>query len=203
MSWFGRSSRVEFLIVGLGNPGQKYARTPHNVGFQCLGGLARRHRLGFDKKKSRARIAQGEIAGRSVVLARPYTYMNLSGPAVAGLCRWLNLPAERLLVIYDDLDLPLGALRLRGKGGGAGHRGMQSIIESLRTQDFSRLRIGIGRPDDPSEDPVEFVLKPFTRAQQAVLGPALERAADAVECFLGDGLDLAMSRFNRPAEPPD
>ncbi len=200
MLWLRRQPEVEYLIIGLGNPGQTYARTRHNVGFRCLQVLARRHGLRFDRKKHRARIAGGEIAGRQVLLARPYTYMNRSGQAVAGLARGLNLPPEHILVIYDDLDLPLGTTRMRGQGGAAGHRGVRSIIESLGTEQFPRLRIGIGRPEDPAEDPIEFVLQPFSPEQEAVIGPTLERAADAVETFLAEGLEVAMSRYNRPAE---
>jgi PTH1 family peptidyl-tRNA hydrolase len=197
---FLRSPKAHYLIVGLGNPGEVYARTRHNVGFRCLQVLARRHGLAFRRKKHRARLAEGKIAGRDVILARPYTYMNRSGSAVAGLCRWLKLPPQRLLVIYDDLDLPLGTTRIRGRGGAAGHKGIRSIIKLLGTQDFPRLRIGIGRSEDPGEDPVDFVLKPFDPEQEVIIQGALDRAADAVECFLSEGLDLAMSRFNRPAD---
>lgn len=201
MPLFKRASRIDYLIVGLGNPGEEYARTRHNVGFRCIALLARRHGLSLRRHKARARVADGEIAGRSVVLARPTTYMNRGGLAVAGLCRWLNLSPPQVLVIYDDLDLPLGAVRLRGKGGAAGHKGMRSIIAALGTEDFPRLRVGIGRPVDPSVDPVDYVLRRFTRAEEAIIEPVLEQAADAVECFLGEGLALAMSRFNRPLPP--
>lgn len=188
----------DYLIVGLGNPGPDYARTRHNVGFRCLKLLARRHGLFFDQKKARARLARGKISGRPVALARPYTYMNRSGRAVAGLQRWLRLPPRRILVIYDDLDLPLGTTRLRGEGGSGGHHGMDSIIDKLGTEAFPRLRVGIGRPEDAGEDPVDYVLQPFQPAEEAIIEPALERAADAVECFLAEGLVPAMSRYNRP-----
>jgi PTH1 family peptidyl-tRNA hydrolase len=202
MSILRRPQRAEYLIVGLGNPGEAYARTRHNVGFRCLGLLARRHGLALRRKKARARVAVGAIGGRSVVLARPYTYMNRSGGAVAGLRRWLGLPPERVLVLYDDLDLPLGAVRLRGRGGTAGHKGMRSIAQALGTEEFPRLRLGIGRPADASVDPIDYVLEDFSRAEEAVLAPALEHAADAVECLLEEGLEAAMNRYNRPAPPP-
>jgi len=193
-----RPPEVEYLIVGLGNPGEAYAHTRHNAGFRCLEVLAGRHGLAFREKKGYARIARGEVAGRSVVLARPYTWMNRSGRSVAALCRWLRLPPERLLVIYDDLDLPPGTIRLRARGGAAGHKGMLSIIAALGTEDFPRLRLGIGRPADPEVDPVDYVLQPLTPQEEEAWRPVLERAADAVECFLREGLAVAMDRFNRP-----
>jgi PTH1 family peptidyl-tRNA hydrolase len=200
MSPFSRPPVVEALIVGLGNPGEEYAHTRHNAGFQCLGVLARRQHLSFREKRSRARIAVGAVAGRPVVLARPYTFMNRSGAAVAGLLHWLGLPPARLLVVYDDLDLPAGTIRLRARGGAAGHKGMASILEALGTEEFPRLRMGIGRPADPALDPVDYVLLPFTAREEAAWAPVLERAADAVECFLREGIVAAMDRFNRVVE---
>lgn len=190
-------SPAEYLIVGLGNPGEEYAHTRHNAGFRCLEVLATRHGLSFREKRGYARIARGEIAGRSVVLARPYTFMNRSGRSVAALCRHLALPPERLLVVYDDLDLPPGTIRLRPRGGAAGHKGMLSVIAALGTEDFPRLRLGIGRPPDPDMDPVDYVLQPLTPQEEEAWKPALERAADAIECFLQEGLEKAMERFNR------
>ncbi len=187
---------AEYLIVGLGNPGEEYAHTRHNAGFRCLEVLAKRYGLSFREKKGYARIARGEIAGRSVVLARPYTFMNRSGRSVAALCRHLKLPPERVLVVYDDLDLPPGTIRLRARGGAAGHKGMLSVIAALGTEDLPRLRLGIGRPADPNMDPVEYVLRPLTPQEEEAWQPTLERAADAVECFLKEGLEKAMERFN-------
>lgn len=197
MAPFSRPPAVEYLIVGLGNPGEEYAHTRHNAGFQCLGVLARRARLSFREKRAHARVAVGEVAGRPVVLARPYTFMNRSGAAAAGLLRWLGLPPERLLVVYDDLDLPAGTIRLRARGGAAGHKGMTSILAALGTDEFSRLRLGIGRPADPAQDPMEYVLVPFAAQEEKEWAPVLERAADAVECFLREGIVAAMDRFNR------
>ncbi len=201
MPLFAHPPAVEYLIVGLGNPGEGYARTRHNIGFRCLAAVARRHHLQFKQKKARARLAQGRIGGRWVMLARPYTYMNRSGSAVAALCRWLRLSPERVLVVYDDLDLPLGRIRLRPSGGAAGHRGMLSIIAALGTEEFPRLRLGIGRPADREHDPIDYVLQSFSPAEQAALAETLDRAADAVECFLGEGIEVAMDRFNRPPPP--
>ena len=193
---FNRPPVVEYLVVGLGNPGEEYARTRHNAGFQCLGVLARRQRLSFREKRAHARIAVGQVAGKAVVLARPYTFMNRSGAAAAGLLRWLGLPPERLLVVYDDLDLPAGTIRLRARGGTAGHKGMTSIRETLGSEEFPRLRLGIGRPADPAMDPVDYVLLPRTSQEEREWEPVLERAADAVECFLREGIVAAMDRFN-------
>lgn len=196
-------SPAEYLIVGLGNPGEEYAHTRHNAGFRCLEVLAARHGLSFREKRGYARIARGVIAGRSVVLARPYTFMNRSGRSVAALCRHLKLPPERLLIVHDDLDLPLGTIRLRARGGAAGHKGMLSVIAALGTEDFPRLRLGIGRPADPDTDLVNYVLQPLTPQEEEAWKPALERAADAVECFLREGLEKAMERFNRtPTKGP-
>ncbi len=205
MPFFKHPPAAEYLVVGLGNPGEEYARTRHNAGFRVVGVLAQRHGLALREKRAQARLGHGTIAGRAVVLARPYTFMNSSGRAVAGLRRWLGLPPERILVIYDELDLPLGMIRLRGQGSAAGHKGMRSIIAALGTEEFPRLRVGIGRPADPHMDPIDFVLQPLTAREDAVWAPVLERAADAVECFLAEGLAVAMDRFNRqPAElPPD
>ena len=200
MPLFSRPPAVETLIVGLGNPGEKYARTRHNAGFQCLAVLARRYRLAFRAKRARARIAVGEVAGQPVVLARPYTFMNRSGTAVAGLLRWLELPPARLLVVYDDLDLAVGTIRVRARGSAAGHKGMTSILSTLGTDEFPRLRLGIGRPADPALDPVDYVLLPFTSREEKAWAPVLERAADAIECFLREGIVATMDQFNRVAE---
>ncbi len=200
MPVFNRPPAVEYLIVGLGNPGEEYARTRHNVGFRCVGLLAQRARLAFRDKRAHARLAVGRVAGRPVVLARPFTFMNRSGAAVAGLAHWLGLPTERILVIYDDLDLPVGTIRLRPRGSAGGHRGMLSIIESLGSQEFPRLRIGIGRPPDPQMDPVDYVLQNLSREDEHTFAPILERAADAVECFLREGIEVAMDRYNRQDE---
>ena len=183
------------LIVGLGNPGPEYADHRHNVGFQVLELLAQHRGLVFDRLLYKARVAAGQIAGRSVVLACPLTYMNRSGESVAALVRWYKTPLERLLVVYDDLDLPLGTLRLRPRGGSGGHRGMQSIIQRLGTETFPRLRIGIGRPP-AGWDAADYVLHPFTEDEQPIITAARERAVEAIECWLTEGIVAAMNRFN-------
>ncbi len=182
------------LIVGLGNPGRKYARNRHNVGFMIIDRLAQQHNLNFARQKGKAKIAQGNIGGRRVTLAKPLTYMNLSGESVSKLARFFKIPPERLLVIRDDLDLPLAHLRLRPGGGSGGHKGMKSIIEQLGTQSFPRLRIGIGRP--LHGDPVDFVLQDFSAEEWIDIDRSIDRAVEAIEHWLAHGIDAAMNLFN-------
>jgi len=185
--------RPDWLIVGLGNPGERYARTRHNVGFQALDHLAKRHRLSFRKVRQQALLAGGEIEGHQVALLKPLTYVNRSGDAVAPLLRGYGLPLDRLLVIYDDLDLPLGKIRIREQGSAGGHKGMASII-ALLGPEIPRLRVGIGRKE---EYPKEYVLSPFTAEERVMSEKGYEGIADAVECTIREGLSRAMERFNR------
>lgn len=188
---------MEFtLIAGLGNPGPKYAANRHNVGFRCVERLGIALGLTFDKDQKQARVALGDFDGRRVVLAKPQTFMNESGRAVAALTRFYKVPLECLLVVYDDLDLPLGSVRLRPEGGSGGHKGMRSIIEHLGTQDFPRLRIGIGRPPGRM-DPAAYVLQDFSADEGELLEETLERAVAAVETWLRQGVEVAMDRYNR------
>lgn len=189
------------VVVGLGNPGEQYARNRHNVGFQSVKFLADRHRLSFSEKKHHARLAVGTIGGQRVVLAKPYTYMNASGQAVASLVRWHKIdPSRDLLVIYDDMDLPFGTLRLRTEGGAGGQNGMKSIIEQLGTQRFPRCRFGVGRPPD-DRDPINYLLDNWSREEAEKLPALYSRVADAVELFLAQGLTTAMNRFNTSDTP--
>jgi PTH1 family peptidyl-tRNA hydrolase len=201
---------VEKLIVGLGNPGRKYAYNRHNVGFQCLDQLAQVHGLSFGSnalyprakpvkarsrgRRAKASLALGRIADVGVVLAKPLTYMNLSGQAVKQLLGFYQLSPEDILVIYDDLDLPLGTIRLRPDGGSGGHKGMRSIIETLDSQAFPRLRVGIGRP--PDNDAVSYVLSDFTADEQITLERVYEKAVAAVGLFLREGIEAAMNAYN-------
>jgi PTH1 family peptidyl-tRNA hydrolase len=188
------------LIVGLGNPGSEYASHRHNVGFQIVEALADIHGLSFARhKKAKARVAKGQIGERPVLLAKPQTFMNLSGKTVLRLSREREIPPECILVVCDDLDLPLGRLRIRPQGGSGGHKGLQSIIELLGSQDFARLRVGIDRPAG-SLDPAEYVLQPFVEEDKAIITETVERAVEAIESWLADGIVAAMDRFNRP--PP-
>jgi PTH1 family peptidyl-tRNA hydrolase len=186
-----------WLIVGLGNPGEEYSRTRHNIGFECLKHLAQRHGLEFRAKRAKARLAEGHIAGQKVVLAKPFTYMNLSGQAVSGLRNWYKIePTSELLVIYDDLDLPFGKLRLRQRGSAGTHNGMKSIIGQLGGQEFARLRVGIGSPPPEWSDTKSYVLGRFTREEQTDLPDIYDRAADAVELVLREGVTTAMNQVN-------
>jgi len=187
-----------WLIVGLGNPGRRYARHRHNIGFRCLDRLAARHGLAFDRVQHRALLALGSIADRAVVLAKPQTFMNESGRAVAPLVHAYQVPLERLLVVYDDLDLPPGTIRLRPEGGSGGHRGMRSIIEALGSQDFPRLRVGIGRPPGRM-DPADYVLQDPSPEEEELFDQVCDRVAEAIHCWLTEGITLAMSRYNGPA----
>jgi PTH1 family peptidyl-tRNA hydrolase len=184
-----------YLIVGLGNPGPKYAANRHNVGFQCLDRLAAAHGLAFEKRQKKARVALGTICGRRVVLAQPQTFMNDSGRSAVPLARFYQVPPERLLVVYDDLDLPPGTLRMRSEGGSGGQKGMRSIIEQLGDQGFARLRIGIGRPPGQM-DPAAYVLRDFPADEAPLVEETLERAVAAIETWLAEGVEMAMSRHN-------
>ena len=190
---------VVSLIVGLGNPGREYAQTRHNVGFQIVTRLAEKHELGFSRMQNEALIATGRVGDVRAVLAKPQTWMNESGRAVGPLARFYKVELRRLLVIYDDLDIPAGTLRLRSEGGSAGHNGMRSIIERLGTQDFPRLRVGISRPPGRM-DPADYVLQPFARDEELVMDSTRDRAVEAIECFLSEGIAVAMNRFNALAQ---
>jgi PTH1 family peptidyl-tRNA hydrolase len=182
------------LVVGLGNPGPEYAGTRHNVGFMVIEILAQRHRIPVKTAQRSARVGEGEILGEPVALAKPLTYMNLSGRAVAPLLQRHSLTPAGLVVIYDDADLPLGKLRLRGRGSAGGHGGMKSIIAAVGTAEFPRVRIGIGR-SGPG-DLVDHVLGGFNPRERELIGATLQRAADAVEAILTHGIEPAMNAFN-------
>jgi PTH1 family peptidyl-tRNA hydrolase len=189
-----------YLIVGLGNPGPEYDQTRHNVGFRCVDALVQAHGITFDqKKRSKARTADGLIAGKRVLIAKPQTFMNLSGTSVQGLAAFYQIAPKNIIVILDDLDISLGTLRIRPKGGSAGHKGLSDIIQRLGTQDFPRIRFGIGRP--PSRmDPAAYVLRRFDQDELPVIGSAVERTIKAVEVWLTEGIDNAMNRYNGSAE---
>ena len=195
------------LFVGLGNPGARYAWTRHNIGFRIADPLARRCRAGPPAERFRGRIAFGTLAGPTpepVGFLLPGTFMNASGEAVSAALDALPeiAPARDLLVACDDLDLPLGRIRLRASGGAGGHNGIASIIDALGTRDFPRLRFGIGRPA-PGCDVTAFVLERFTAAEEALLPAPIARACAAAESALREGLPVAMDRFNGPPPPPE
>lgn len=181
------------LIVGLGNPGAKYAASRHNMGFQAIDGLASRHGTDREQKRFDAWLASLRWSGDRVLLAKPLTYMNLSGRAVQGILHWHKIPIHDLIVVYDDMDLAPGQLRLRAQGGAGGHKGMLSIIESLGSQDFARLRIGIGRPPG---DTVDWVLGSLASEEKKLVESAMDKAVDALECWLEHGIEAAMNEYN-------
>jgi PTH1 family peptidyl-tRNA hydrolase len=186
------------LIIGLGNPGLRYAATRHNVGFRIIDLLSRRHRIRLKRTRLRGLAGTGMIAGEEVALVQPTTYMNDSGLCVGpAVQRWV-VALEDLLVVCDDVHLALGALRLRRKGSAGGHHGLESVIEALGTSELTRLRIGVGQPA-PWQDWVDYVLRRFEREEMPVIGKAIALAADAVECWLAEGVEAAMNRFNERA----
>ena len=186
------------LIVGLGNPGREFHNNRHNVGFMVVDALAAHHQLAFSRLHNDAFITTGVINGIPVTLSKPQSWMNRSGAPVAALSKFYKVTPERLLVIYDDLDLPIGTLRLRPAGGSGGQNGVKSIIERLGSEEFPRLRIGIDRPPGRM-DPAAYVLQDFSSAQSELLPDIMARAISAVETWLRDGIVLAMSRHNSPA----
>lgn len=191
---------LPLLVVGLGNPGPKYAATRHNVGFMAVDELARRHGLRFSTKQGDSEIARGEIGGTRVILAKPQTYMNNSGRAVGALARFYKLPSTRVVVIYDELDLPVGTIRMREKGSANGHNGLKSVIQHLGTQDFPRLRIGISRPAITDHKQIDWVLGRFTKDEQEVMDGTIPRAADAIEAIITLGIERAMNKYNTREE---
>ncbi|MGQ9568689.1 MAG: aminoacyl-tRNA hydrolase [Anaerolineae bacterium] len=195
----GTEERRPRLVVGLGNPGPEYVRNRHNVGFLCLDRLAERHGISPWRRKHHALVAEGLVAGHPVVLAKPQTFMNLSGQAVRPLMRHYGVALADLLVVHDDLDLDLGVLRLRRQGSSAGHKGVQHIIDTLGSREFPRLRIGVGRP--AHGDPVDYVLSDFTLDESIVIDRALDRAVEAIVAWLERGIEAAMNAFN--AAPPN
>ena len=191
------------LIVGLGNPGRGYANNRHNVGFICLSHFARTQGIRFDKKQGRARIGTGKVADSKVVIAKPQTYMNSSGESVSRLIKKFDINLDDLLVIHDDLDLPLGRIRIRHGGGSGGHKGINSITSKLGSQDFIRLRVGIGRPvknegttEFSDDEIITYVLSDFTPDEKQTITQVIPRVSEAIYCLLTEGLTAAMNKYN-------
>jgi peptidyl-tRNA hydrolase, PTH1 family len=184
-----------YLIVGLGNPGQKYQNTRHNLGFLTLAGLARRHQISAEKRKFQSHYGLGEVLLEKVILLTPLTYMNLSGQAVGSFLRYFQISSSNLIVIHDDLDLPWTRLKITNKGGAAGHKGLLSIISHIQASEFIRIRLGIGRP--PERIPAEsYVLEPFSAEERKDLPLLVDRACEAIEVIIEQGITTAMNRFN-------
>jgi PTH1 family peptidyl-tRNA hydrolase len=187
-----------FLVAGLGNPGEEYALSPHNLGFLTVDRLAERHGIRVTRKDSHALIGLGEIDGREVMLAKPQTYMNLSGTSLGPLMEKHGIDLGRLVVIYDELDLPWMAVKIKPKGSAAGHNGMKSVIQTLKTSEITRLRLGI-HPGHPLSSGADFVLAPVKRSQRKELEELVDYAADAVRSIIAEGVEKAMTKFNRRA----
>ena len=191
------------VIVGLGNPGKAYAHNRHNIGFRCINHLAKLHSIPVKQHQCQTQIGIGKIADVELLLAKPKTFVNLSGGAVGSLMRKHKIPVNDLIVIYDDLDLPPGKLRLRHGGSSGGHKGLKSIISALGSQDFCRIKVGIGRPvrEDGTaiadEDGIiSYVLGDFTPQEEKTIKPAIASVAEAIECILTEGITAAMNQFN-------
>lgn len=184
------------LIVGLGNPGKEYLLTRHNIGFMVIDSLAEKHGINLNRLKGNSATGKGVIRGEEVILAKPLTYMNLSGRAVKALVTEFKVSLSNLMVIHDDLDLDLGRLRLRREGGTGGHRGISSIIEKLGTGGFNRLRIGIGRPLG-NQEVRDYVLEEFTAREETEVEEVISRAVKALETFLVEGIEASMNKHNR------
>jgi len=189
------------LIIGLGNPGRRYRGTRHNVGGEVVSHLARRLGIALREEAGFSAVGRGSIGGTRVLLARPQTFVNVSGAAVLELCRRHRVAPRDIIVVADDLDLPLGRIRLRRGGSAGGHNGLKSIIDALGTTEFPRLRVGIGRPPE-GVDPADYVLARFRPEEQPVVAEALERAAQALEAAVTEGIAAAMNRFNTKPGPP-
>jgi len=190
-----------YLIVGLGNPGPKYARTRHNAGFRVVERLAKRWQASWSAdEKFNSRLAHAEHASRRVLLCEPETYMNQSGAAVGKLAEYFRVPPGHLLVVLDDADLPFGEIRLRPRGSSGGHHGLESIEQRLGTREYARLRIGIGRTARAVREITNHVLGQFSAEEAALLRKILDRAGDQVECWLREGIARAMSQFNGAVE---
>lgn len=194
--FFQKSAPVSWLVVGLGNVGDKYEGTRHNVGFEVADELGERGNFPIQRLKHKSLTHSAEIAGARVLVMKPVTFMNLSGEAVGDAAKFYKIPPERVLIICDDVSLPLGKLRIRKGGSAGGHNGLKNIIAHLGTDQFPRLKVGVGEKPHPDYDLVDWVLGKFHGEDRKVMDAAVKRAADGVECVLKDGCDKAMNRFN-------
>ena len=194
--FFSDHGGVQWLVVFLGNPGLKYRSTRHNAGFLAADAVEKDCGVSIDRLRFHALTAQAELGGQKVLLMKPVTYMNLSGEAVGEAARFYKLPPERVLVISDDVSLPLGKLRIRKGGSAGGHNGLKSIIQHLGTDQFPRIKVGVGQKPHPDYDMADWVLSKFAGEDLKTITEAIRKAADAVECLIQEGPDKAMNRFN-------
>jgi PTH1 family peptidyl-tRNA hydrolase len=190
------SEGATYLIIGLGNPGTEYRDTRHNIGFMVVDRLAERLNLSFTRTQSKALITDGRYQGQRIYLAKPQTFMNTSGQAVAALLKFYKIPIKNLLIAYDDVDLPFETIRMKPSGGSAGHKGMKNIIQQLGSQEFPRLRLGVGRSFG-SKQAADYVLKPFSKAESEFLASYIDRAAEATLAYIIEGIGRAMTEYNR------
>lgn len=188
------------LILGLGNPGRSYCWTRHNVGFLLLDCLAKRHRIEISRRGMKSLYGRGRIGSEEIILAKPQTFMNLSGEAAQRLLQFFKLKPEKVIVLHDDLDLSWGQVRVRVRGGDGGHKGIRSIIEALGNEGFVRFKIGIGRPERTSQDPADFVLEPMTGEKREELKEMIEGNAEALETLILEGPQQAMNKFHQKKE---
>ena len=191
-----RKPSAGWMLVGLGNPGPKYARSRHNVGFRAVDALCEQQRCRCDRLRLKALTGFCELGGQKVLLVKPMTYMNLSGQAVRPLADYYKIPPERILVIFDDISLPVGRLRVRPDGSAGGHNGVKSLIAELGTQDFPRVKVGVGAKPHPDYDLADWVLSSFSSQEEKLLAPTLERALLAAEAVIAEGTTRAMNQFN-------
>lgn len=196
MFWENRGG-VQWLVVFLGNPGPRYAGTRHNAGFQAGDALAKKRGVQIDRLRFRALTAQCALGGARVLLMKPQTFMNLSGEAVGQAAKFYKIPPERVLVVSDEVSLPVGRLRVRMKGSAGGHNGLKNIIAHLGTDAFPRIRIGVGAPPHPDYDMADWVLGTFQNADAERMAEAAQRAADACECYIREGAQRAMNLYNQ------
>ena len=194
-----KSASIEWVVAGLGNPGDEYARSRHNAGFMTVDRIAKAHGAELTRRKFKGRIAEISLAGKTALLVKPQTFYNLSGECIADLLGYFKIAAERLIVVHDELDIEAGRLRIKQGGGDAGNRGVRSIAEALGATGFIRVRIGIGRPADPDEDNKDYLLTPMNATERHEMESNLERAASAVEAIAELGLERAMNRYNQRA----
>jgi PTH1 family peptidyl-tRNA hydrolase len=187
-------SKGKYLVVGLGNPGRRYRRNRHNIGFMVIDRVAETAGIRLGRVQSNAIVGDGSLSEKSLILAKPQTYMNLSGNAVGSLARYYRIPMGKLLVIYDEIDLPFGTLRFRAQGGSGGHNGMKSIIDRIG-RDFPRLRLGVDRPPGYME-PADYVLQNFSGDELPIVTEMVDLAVAAIQLYLQDGIEIAMTRYN-------
>jgi PTH1 family peptidyl-tRNA hydrolase len=185
-----------YVIVGLGNPGREYEKTRHNIGFKVIDGLAKDLDIPLSRTSSRAIVGQGMLGEHKVVLAKPQTFMNLSGESVRELAQWNKVEPSHIIIIYDDMDIPVGSVKIRKTGSDGGHKGMASVISQLKTSDIPRIRVGIGRPTG-NTDPADHVLTQFTREESADMDLSIILAKDAAVKMVKDGMDAAMNEYNK------